>query len=213
MTSPGSKSVSGIQNADKHTSAKDIYKTGGKKESSSKFQSKETELTKRLEKCYEKRKRRDLPPCSPVPQWQNAKYQRDECGSGLIPITTTYRQNHKLWCRTPLSSYQATIGEFGRKLLCGEEHVPRDIRGGPPCNICEYILRPCRGYYRKYDCIRPCEEQHTIMKDQSIRYRDAAARYWDPCQQIEKPLVNLLAPHNVSLGLKLVREHYGNNCW
>lgn len=172
-------------------------------------------LTQRIEKCFPKSPTVVLDPCVPTKSWQRGTYKKDSCGSGIIPVIHSYAQNRRIWCKTPLSTYQSTIGELGRKILCREPGsiVPRDIRSEPPCNICEHVLPPCRGFYRQYDCIRPCEEEYATVIGNRRIYRDAVSRYWDPCTSVDKPDVNVLAPHNGMLAKKLHRGMEGADCW
>ncbi|KAK7598363.1 hypothetical protein V9T40_006598 [Parthenolecanium corni] len=159
-------------------------------------------------KCYDVRrgKRREM--CGKGVKWQNGKYVRDECGSGIVSKRFDFIPSRKMWCKTPLSMYQATIGELARKILCREKVVPRDVRPGPPSNIEEYILPPCRGYYRKYDCLRPCEEEYVSAKGGKKHYRDRVERYWEPCltkDQKYKLDITEYAPQNAFLAKKLRR--------
>jgi hypothetical protein len=101
-------------------------------------------------------------------------------------------------------------------VLCRETLVPRDIRPGPPCNVCENILRPCRGYYRKYPCVKPCEEELAIVKNKVKIYREPVKQYWDPCLTDEEKSrlnVNLYADQNVWLGRRLRRFEDTTPCW
>lgn len=167
--------------------------------------------------CYLTRPGKQRPPCKEF-VWQNGEYVRDECGSGIIPLKLSFSNNRQYWCKTPLTMYQATIGELGRKILCREEIIMRDIKPEPPCNIDEFILPLCRGYYRKKDCIRPCEDEHTFIQQGKKHYRNRVDRYWQPCLTDEEKTtidVNEFAPHNVVLGKKM-RRVYGaseNPCW
>ncbi|KAK7604833.1 hypothetical protein V9T40_006019 [Parthenolecanium corni] len=166
--------------------------------------------------CYEvRRASKKYQPCRTA-RWQHGKYVRDECGSGIVPVRFDIGPCKKLWCKTPLSMYQATIGELGRQLLCREKIIQRDVWPEPPCNVAEYIMPPCRGYYRKYDCMRPCEEDHAYIKQGKKYYRDRVERYWEPClTQEQKHTLNLneYGPHNAALALKLRRENMGIPCW
>lgn len=178
----------------------------------------ELSLAQRMSHCYEIKRvgRRDE--CNRKPCWQHGKYVRDECGSGIVPKRFLLGLNRKLWCKTPLSMYQATIGELARKLLCQEISVPRDVRGEPPSNIAEYIMPLCRGYYRKYDCLRPCEEEYAIVKAGKKIYRDRVKRHWEPClskEEKHKLDINDYAPHNAYLALKLRRRNITDDelCW
>lgn len=173
-------------------------------------------ITSKIEaKCYEVKRGIVRDPClSRI--WQNGKYCRDDCGSGIVAKKFETKQNRRIWCKTPLTMYQATVGELGRKILCREKIVPRDVKPGPPCNVCEYILPPCRGYYRKYDCLRPCEEDYAVIKGGKKCYRDRVERYWEPCVTLGQKYkldVNEYAPHNAALGLKLRRENVDTPCW
>ncbi|KAK7580337.1 hypothetical protein V9T40_000966 [Parthenolecanium corni] len=168
------------------------------------------------ERCYDQPYRKRPQPCTRAPKWQTGKYKRDECGSGIVPKRLLFLPNRKIWCKTPLSMYQATIGELGRKLLCHETIISRDVRPGPPSNIEEYILPPCRGYYRKYDCLRPCEEDFVSYKQGKKVYRDRVERYWEPCLSQDQKHhldINTYAHHNVALGLKVRRFNTDVPCW
>lgn len=159
-------------------------------------------------KCYDVRRGRKVEACGKGPIWQHGKYKRDECGSGIVAKRYDFLPNRKVWCKTPLSMYQATIGELARKILCREKIVPRDVKPGPPSNIEEYILPPCRGYYRKYDCLRPCEEDYAYMKNGKKHYRDRVERYWEPCYSKEQKYkldIDEYAHHNAYLAKKLRR--------
>lgn len=169
------------------------------------------------ERCYDVPRRRRPQPCTIGPKWQTGKYKRDICGSGIEPAKFDFlATRRRLWCKTPLSMYQATIGELGRKLLCREAYIPRDVWPGPPSNIEEYILPPCRGYYRKYDCLRPCEEDFAVCKQGKKVYRDRVQRYWEPCLTKEQKHIldiNTFAHHNAALGLKVRRFNLEIPCW
>lgn len=163
-------------------------------------------------KCYD-HKRAVKRTCGAGVKWQHGKYCRDDCGSGIVTKKFDFKPSRRIWCRTPLTLYQATIGELGRKILCREKIVPRDVRPAPPCNIGQYILPLCRGYYRKYDCLRSCEEQFAVCKNGVKQYRDCVQRYWEPCQSDwQKDKLNLCeyAPQNSFLALKLRRKN--NDC-
>ncbi len=169
-------------------------------------------------KCYDQPRRMKRGPCVKPPPWQGGKHVRDECGSGIVPKRLEFMPSRKVWCKTPLSMYQATIGELGRKILCREKIVPRDVKPGPPCNVCEDILPLCRGYYRKYDCLRPCEEEYTRYKSGKKVYRPRVERYWEPCLTKDQKLqldINGFAGQNVFLGSKMRRTHNPNStpCW
>lgn len=168
-------------------------------------------------KCYEKPARRKHEPCKNDFKWQHAEYCRDECGSGIVPLKMTFAPNRKMWCSTPLSMYQSTIGELARKILCDEFKLQRDINPAPPCNVCEYAMPLCRGYYRKYDCMRPCEEDFARRQNGYKVYRDRVQRYWEPCLMAEqKPekSVRHYAQHNAYLG-EMVRRKFQDAvpCW
>lgn len=166
--------------------------------------------------CYELPHPRKQVPCVEKTQWQNAKYCRDDCGSGIIPTRFDFRLSRRIWCRTPLTTYQASHGELGRQILCREKIIQRKINEGPPCNICEYVLPPCRGYYRKYDCVNPCDlaGEESVYKDGRNRPRDKVERYWEACQgQKERIDINKFAPQNMALALKYKRKAHGVTCW
>lgn len=168
------------------------------------------------ERCYDQPKHYVRAACHDNFVWDHGKYKRDECGSGIVPKRFNFAPSRKLWCKTPLTMYQATIGELGRQILCREKIVPRDVKPGPPCNIAEYILPPCRGYYRRYDCLRPCEEEYTSVKQGHKTYRDRVDRYWEPClsQDQKNHLdVNTYAGHNVYLGIRMRRKNIDLPCW
>lgn len=168
--------------------------------------------------CYPSQQGAGARPCDQEFTWQNGKYLRDECGSGIVPAHFGFINSRKYWCRTPLSMYQATHGDLGRKILCRTTHVLRDIRPAPPCNMDEYILPLCRGYYRKYECIRPCEERFAVKERGQRQYRNSLERYWDPCvdkTEDRRQDIREFAPHNVTLGKRL-RRIYGTvelPCW
>lgn len=172
---------------------------------------------KNSSKCYEQPARRKHEPCKSDFKWQHAEYCRDECGSGIRPLKMTFAPNRKMWCATPLSMYQSTIGELARKILCDEFKVQRDINAAPPCNVCEYSLPLCRGYYRKYDCVRPCEEEFARRQNGHKVYRDRVQRYWEPClmeEQKPEKSVRHYAQHNAYLG-EVVRRKFQDSvpCW
>ncbi|KAK7598273.1 hypothetical protein V9T40_006508 [Parthenolecanium corni] len=175
-------------------------------------------LARRMSHCYEIKRTGRQDKCDKKPYWKHGKYVRDECGSGIVPKSFLFKSNFKLWCKTPLSMYQATIGELGRQILCQEIVLPRDVKSEPPSNIAEYIMPLCRGYYRKYDCMRPCEEEYAVVKAGKKIYRDQVERYWKPClskDQKHKSNVNNYAPQNAFLGLKLRRRNIRDDvaCW
>ncbi len=152
--------------------------------------------------------------CFPPKKWQHGVHARDECGSGIVAKRLGVTQSRNLWCKTPLTMYQATIGELGRKILCREKILQRDVNSAPPCNVCEFILPPCRGYYRKYDCLRPCEEEAVVYEKGRKRYRDRVARYWNPCTALGTHTdINTYAPHNVFLGSRVARKAGNVPCW
>lgn len=166
--------------------------------------------------CYDQPTRRRTASCRLPKPWQEDKYVKDECGSGIVPTKNKFQFRRTVWCRTPLTMYQATIGELGRQILCRETNVTRDIKPEPPCNVSEYILPLCRGYYRKKDCLRPCEEEYTTIKQGCKVYRDRVERYWKPCMTKEEKIsldVNAYAPHNVALGWKIKRKLNDEPCW
>lgn len=167
-------------------------------------------------KCYFKFLRPRKRICTKIHLWQHGQYQRDECGSGIVPLQQSFRNNQKRWCKAPLSTYQATIGDLGRQLLCKETMLSKKIVRPPPCNVDEYILPKCFGYNRKYKCEPPCEVEHTIMKNGIRRARDHVDRYWNPCLTREERItldVNEFAPHNAYLMKKLHRNHCNVSCW
>lgn len=171
-----------------------------------------------MARCYEVKRGARRNSCNRKTIWQHGKYVRDECGSGIVTKRYNFLPTRKIWCKTPLTMYQATIGEMARQLLCREISVPRDVKGEPPSNIAEYIFPPCRGYYRKYDCMRPCEEDFAVMKGGKKIYRDRVERYWEPClTKSQKHFldVNDYAPHNVYLGSKMRRWNITDDapCW
>ncbi len=169
-------------------------------------------------KCFDEASKQKFRPCNKVFEWQHSKYVKDECGSGIAPLKTDFKRNrNKAWCSTPLSMYQATIGDFARQILCNEYKWKRDVKSIPPCNICEYVLPPCREYYRKYDCLKPCEEDHVALKNGQREYRDHVERYWQPCviedSQI-KDNARHYAPHNSYLGDTVRRKFQDSTpCW
>lgn len=177
----------------------------------------EDSLIKKRAKCFDQPPTSKVEPCAKLYVWQRGRYTRDDCGSGIMPNKMNFRKSQKVWCKTPLSMYQATIGELGRQLLCGETRVVKDIKDGPPCNVCEYVLPLCRGYYRKYDCIKPCEDEYATRVNGKLVYRDPVQRYWHPCLSAEEKSKNTIrahAPHNAYLGEKLRRAFDARNpCW
>ncbi len=189
--------------------------TASKKSCSRRDSIKKLSPTEVAAKCYEVKQQKNFDTCHSV-KWQHGKYVRDECGSGIVPLRFDFKPNKRLWCKTPLSMYQATIGELGKQLLCREKIIARDVKPGPPCNICECSLPPCRGYYRKYDCMRPCEEEHAIVRRGEKVYRDRIQRYWEPCLTEEQKYtlnVNEYGPQNAALAIKLKRETMDIPCW
>lgn len=173
-------------------------------------------ITDKIEaKCYEVKRGITRQPCvSKI--WQTGKHCRDDCGSGIVAKRFDIKVSRRHWCKTPLSMYQATVGELGRQILCREKLVTRDVKPEPPCNVCEYILPPCGGYYRRYDCLRPCEEDYAFIKAGKKCYRDRVERYWEPCVTVGQKYkldVNDYGPHNVALGLKLRRKNNETPCW
>lgn len=141
--------------------------------------------------------------------WQTGKYVKDECGSGIVPHRQLLSDPRRLWCKTPLTMYQSTIGELARQMLCDEIRVPKRVNDGPPCNLCEQVMPLCKGYYRKYECRRSCEEEHAVVKNGKKVYRDAIQQYWKPCLSAEEKRAYDLskdADHNVYLGKKLRRK-------
>lgn len=141
--------------------------------------------------------------------WQTAKYVKDECGSGIVPLRLDVSDPRRIWCKTPLTMYQSTIGELARRMLCNEIVVGKRVNVGPPCNLCEYVMPMCKGYYRKYECRRNCEEKHAVVKNGTKVYRDAIQQYWMPCLTTEEKREYDLskdADHNVYLGKKLKRQ-------
>lgn len=171
-------------------------------------------------KCYFNLPRMKRTCANVSTNWQHCEYVRDECGSGIVPKRFAVSGKQR-WCGTPLSMYQATIGEVGRQLLCGETVINREINSGPPCNIDEYIMPACAGYYRKYDCLKPCEERHVKIKGGKKVYRDRVERYWNPCvvtpQETVKVDINDFAPHNAVLAAKFRRNNIDGDekipCW
>lgn len=142
--------------------------------------------------------------------WKPGKYVSDECGSGIVTKDCDTRETRDWWCRTPLSVYQATICELGRKLLCGELRIPRRIITAPPCNVCETILPPCQGYYRKYERLPACEEDYVTIKGGQKQYRNRVKRYWEPCavdEQGTQDDITKFAGHNSYLAMKLSTKH------
>lgn len=168
--------------------------------------------------CFSHQMSLKYEPCSYDFQWQRNKYVKDECGSGILQqIADRESSKKKLWCKTPLSMYQSTIGELGRKILCGESRIIKDVLPAPPCNVCQYVLPPCRGYYRKYDCLRPCEEEYAGEIRGQKTYRDPVERYWQPCTSDEDEIATSIrkyAARNAYLGEK-VRRRFDNitPCW
>ncbi|XKL60441.1 hypothetical protein PGB90_007498 [Kerria lacca] len=200
-----SKSIISSQNA---RSTKSSRKS--KTRSTGKYLNNDTDSIRRKNmKCFEQEERKKMEPCVTSFQWQHSKYKRDECGSGIVPLRTDFKANKKVWCSTPLSMYQSTIGELARKILCNEVKTVRNVNSAPPCNVCEYVLPLCRGYYRKYDCIRPCEEELAVVTNGKKIYRDRVERYWHPCltkEEKQASNVRSYAAHNSFLGEKIRRK-------
>lgn len=141
--------------------------------------------------------------------WQTGRYVKDECGSGIVPRRVDTADPRRLWCKTPLTMYQSTIGELARRMLCNEVVVPKRVNDAPPCNLCERVMPMCKGYYRKYECRRSCEEEHAVLKNGQKVYRDAIQQYWKPCLTTEERRAYDLskdADHNVYLAKKLKRK-------
>lgn len=208
--SPHSKASSSRSTHKSHTGHRSANHTGSPagKSCSRRSSSRAKSKVEVSAKCYDVRRGRKRESCGKGPRWQHGKFVRDECGSGIIAKRFDFRPSRKIWCKTPLTMYQATIGEMARKILCREKVVPRDVKPGPPCNIEEYILPLCRGYYRKYDCLRPCEEEYTFYEGGKKHYRDRVERYWEPCyskDQKYKLDINEYAPHNAFLAEKMRR--------
>lgn len=128
-------------------------------------------------------------PSSNVTKYRAGDYRRDEFGEGIVPQmecppkrpTTRTRAPRVRDCSFPLTVYQTTIGEVARRFLCGEEKMERNVISEPPCNFCEFIEPPCRGYYRRHDCIRPEEAECIEYSDGERIYRNRIDRYWEPC--------------------------------
>lgn len=138
--------------------------------------------------------------------WKPGNYVSDDCGSGIVTNVCDAKETRDWWCRTPLSVYQATICELGRKLLCGELKIPRPSITAPPCNVCETILPPCRGYYRKYERLPSCEEKFATYKHGKKQFRNKVKRYWEPCTMEEQGPgddITKFAGHNSYLAMKL----------
>ncbi|KAK7603103.1 hypothetical protein V9T40_003102 [Parthenolecanium corni] len=166
------------------------------------------------EKCYDKRPPKRVVSCHvDEPFWQHGEYVRDDCGAGIVTTKLGFHANRPLWCKTPLTTYQASHGELGRKILCGETDLTRKIHEGPPCNICEDVLPPCRGYYRKYSCdYSPCDDE--VFEGGRRGPRSKIQRYWEPCAtNLEKVEVSKFAPHNMALALLLRRKYGDVPCW
>lgn len=174
----------------------------------------EPSAVERSRTCYPRPPTHSRPPCTPT-QWQRRTHVRDDCASGVMTKRMRFQKNHELWCKTPLSMYQSTIGDLGKKLLCREEIVVRNVFPAPPCAVAEEIQPPCCGYYRKYDCLRPCEEEFTLVNPQTGQkeYRNRLDRYWDPCPQDEGTDGSSFAAQNAHLATKLRRQNDGSDCW
>lgn len=218
----GASGKSGGSSKHSKSPAKGHHNHGSKghSEGGKRYDREERKLTPEMSlKCYGLDFKMEAQEChKPTFNWQEGKYVRDECGSGMVPYQRKFRTGRIVWCRTPLTMYQATHGELGRQVLCRETNILRDIRPAPPCNVCHSILPPCKGYYRRYECIRPCEEKFaTKDKHGNKDYRDAVKRYWDPCvnqtDQAAAVDVNSFAHHNVALGMKMKRQLEDQPCW
>lgn len=165
-------------------------------------------------KCYDKRPPKRIPSCHvDEPFWQHGQYVRDDCGAGIVTTKLGFHANRPLWCKTPLTTYQASHGELGRKILCGETDLTRKIHEGPPCNICEDVLPLCRGYYRRYSCdYSPCDDE--VFEGGRRGPRSKIQRYWEPCAtHLEKVDVSTFAPQNMALALLLKRKYGEVPCW
>lgn len=166
--------------------------------------------------CYDVPYTHKPQPCRPGFVWQHGKYVKDECGSGIVPVKYNLFSKAADRCKTPLTMYQVTVGQLGKQILCGEKLIARNVNPYPPCNICEYILPPCNGYYRKYDCIKPCEADYVTYKQGKKVFRDRVQRYWEPCLTTEQKHlldVNTYAGPNVALGIELKRNKNSLPCW
>lgn len=170
-------------------------------------------------KCYPMRHAPRIVSCDTLLNWQTGKYTRDDCGSGILPVRANYAINRrKLWCSTPLTTYQAMHGELGRKILCGEISLSRRINPDPPCSMCEIVQPLCRGYYRKYECdFSPCEKDYVLAKGLT-KPRTKIQRYWEPCMTHEDLVdVRTFAPHNMALARDLRKKLEGTTgeapCW
>lgn len=126
-------------------------------------------------------------PSSKVTKYKAGEFRRDEQGEGILPFMecpqkrSTHTQVKSRDCSFPLTVYQTTIGELARRYLCGEEKMERNVIAEPPCNFCEFIEPPCRGYYRRHECIRPQEEECIEYAGGERIYRNRIDRYWQPC--------------------------------
>lgn len=126
-------------------------------------------------------------PNSKVTKYRAGDYKRDAYGDGILshmeclPKRPTQTRARIRDCSFPLTVYQSTIGELARRYLCGEERMERNVITEPPCNFCEFIEPPCKGYYRRHDCIRPEEEECIEYADGERIYRNRIDRYWEPC--------------------------------
>ncbi len=168
-------------------------------------------------RCYPQPSKVSRPFCKDDFVWQRGKYVKDECGSGIQATKLDTRTRNREWCKTPLTMYQSTIGELARKMLCNEIGLPKRVNGSPPCNVCEYVLPLCRGYYRKYECRKKCEEEHATFKDGKKVYRDVVQQYWMPCLSKEEKHSHEIGKfygHNEFLGNKLRRKANADiSCW
>lgn len=165
--------------------------------------------------CYPQPPPKRRPPCLNITQWQRRTHVRDQCGSGVGPKRLHSKLNHQLWCQTPMTMYQATIGDLAKKLLCREEVVVRNVFPEPPCALTEDIQPPCYGYYRKYDCLRPCEDEYATVNPLTGKkeYRNRLDRYWDPCPQEDITDLNSYAPQNANMAAKFRRRNDDSSCW
>lgn len=120
--------------------------------------------------CMNMVPRRVVSKCKDRYEWQHGKYEEDLFNSQVIPKCHA-DIFHKKLCQIPLSIYQSSICELGRKLLFGEMAMPRNKISPLPCYICESILLPYHGYYRKYEILPVCKDQYMCTKDGKKQYR------------------------------------------
>lgn len=116
-------------------------------------------------------------PIPPAEKWPiNTCFGCDDRGCGIKSDECKEAELRR--CCTPQTEYMRMHGEMAKQLLCGQWNFPMKIKSEPPCNICEKVMPPCRGYYREYECPMPIDPR-------TGRQRLKSDQYWKPCQEIE----------------------------